>query len=56
MKCDQDKCEAEATFLYTWPGKDQAGVCFEHAVSLKAIANAIGLYLQLIPIGLLGPE
>lgn len=50
MKCNQDKCGNDATFRFTWPGKDEAGICGEHAPKLLNIADAIGLYVQLIPL------
>lgn len=43
-------CGALACFRYTWPGRDEAFVCLEHAVGLANVARAIGLHLQLIPI------
>lgn len=50
MKCNQAGCEKLAAFLYTWPGKDQAGICEEHAPKARGIAEAMGLYLQMIPV------
>lgn len=44
------QCNKQATFRYTWPGRDEGVTCLEHAQQLKGIANAIGLYLQLIPL------
>ena len=46
---DSRPCEAPANFRYTWPGKDEALICMEHAEKLKSIANAMGVHLQLIP-------
>lgn len=48
--CSQNGCEARAAFSYTWPGKDEAGICADHALKLRNVAYALGLYLQLIPI------
>jgi len=45
---DDGGCGALATFRFTWPGKDESYVCPECALKLCAIANAIGLHLQMI--------
>ena len=53
MKCNQQgppPCPEPAAFRFTWPGKDEQGICALHAPKLKDIANALGLHLQLIPI------
>lgn len=50
MKCNQQTCDKEADFLFTWPGKDQAGICEICAHRLESIAKAMGLHVQLIPI------
>jgi hypothetical protein len=44
------KCEKDAAFRYTWPGRDESFICTDHAPKLKAVASAMGLPLQLIPI------
>lgn len=44
------KCQNLANFRYTWPGKDEATICIEHACSLMNIATAMGVHLQLIGI------
>lgn len=44
------KCEQQALFRYTWPGRDESYICLNHALDLKGIADAMGLYLQLIPL------
>ena len=44
------KCGQQALFRYTWPGRDTSYICLDHALDLKVIANALGLYLQLIPL------
>ena len=44
------KCGEMANLRYTWPGKDEAVICIDCAQKLTAVANAIGLHLQLIPI------
>jgi len=50
LTCNQIGCDNKAAFLFTWPGKDQAGICAEHAPKLKRVAEAIGLHAQLIQI------
>ena len=35
-------------YRYTWPGKNESYICTEHVNRLKAIASAMGFYLQLI--------
>lgn len=45
-----NKCKEIPVFRYTWPGKDEAYICIEHAVQLKHIASAMGLYIQLVPL------
>lgn len=45
----EDTCDAPATFRYTWPGRDEAVVCAEHAGALRLLAAVLGLHLQLIP-------
>ena len=50
MKCNQDNCTNKAHYRFTWPGKDEAGICKDHAVKLEAIASSIGLHLQLVPL------
>lgn len=45
-----DKCQEQALFRYTWPGRDESFICLEHAQQLQGLARAIGLYLQFIPL------
>ncbi|RJX17560.1 MAG: hypothetical protein C4575_13025 [Desulforudis sp.] len=45
-----EQCQEQALFRYTWPGQDEKFICLTHAVSLRNIANAMGLFLQLIPL------
>lgn len=49
--CNQDGCENPGAFRFTWPGRDEAHICEEHEPRLRAIANALGLHLQVIPLG-----
>lgn len=44
------KCEAFPMFRYTWPGQDEAMVCLEHAFRVAWVAEALGMYLQFIPL------
>ena len=44
------RCQNKAMFRYTWPGKDEDFVCWEHAEKLWAVAHALGFHLQLIPL------
>lgn len=44
------KCEEPAAFRYTWPGRDESLICEEHVGKLRAVAAAMGLHLQLIPV------
>jgi hypothetical protein len=46
----ENTCQNIALFRYTWAGRDESFICLEHAGQLKTVANAIGYYLQLIPI------
>ena len=45
MKCDQ-----QALFRYTWAGRNESFCCLEHAQQLQGVAQAIGYYVQLIPL------
>lgn len=48
--CGQHGCERRSAYRYTWPGRDENGVCEEHRPKLVAVARAIGLHLQLVPL------
>ena len=50
MKCNQKDCTNKASYRFTWPGSDEAGVCEEHVDKLINIARAMGQYLQVIPL------
>jgi hypothetical protein len=47
-----DLCGRFAAVRYTWPGKDEAYACIEHAQQLAGIANAMGLHLQMRTVAL----
>ena len=44
------KCNQQALFRYTWAGQDEKYCCLEHAQKLQGVAQAIGYYVQLIPL------
>ena len=44
------KCKNQAVFRFTWPGRDESFICIEHAPKLKGVADAMGFYIQLIPL------
>jgi len=48
--CNQMGCATKAAYLFTWPGKDEDGICEEHAPQLRAVAQAAGMRLQLKPV------
>lgn len=48
--CSQVDCDAPSVFRYTWPGQNEAGICAVHAIKQQNICNAMGLYVQLIPL------
>lgn len=48
--CNQVGCGKPAAFLFTWPGRDEAGICKEHAPDVSKIAAAMGFHLQLKPV------
>ena len=55
VKCKQvldngKKCGLPGTYRYTWPGKNEAFACTEHALQLTTVAQAMGMHLQLIPL------
>lgn len=54
--CSQKGCNQEATHRYTWPGKDESYACEKCVLKLHAIADAMGMYLQIIPLGIVLPE
>lgn len=46
----QETCQNSTTYRYTWPGRDESFICEEHARRYRAVADAMGLYLQLVSI------
>lgn len=43
-------CGERAVVRYTWAGNGESYCCIEHAKEIKALADAIGYYVQMIPI------
>lgn len=43
-------CPHTAAYRYTWPGRDESFICTEHVGKLMAVAKAMGLYLQILPL------
>jgi len=50
MLCTQSGCDQPAEYRYTWPGSDEAGICEQHSAKLRGVAQAMGMYIQLIPL------
>ena len=46
----ENKCKNLAKYRFTWPGDTEALICEEHAGQLRAVAKAIGTYIQVIPL------
>ena len=47
-KCNQSGCDRPAAHRFTWPGRDEAGICEHHVAKLRAVAAAMGFSLQII--------
>lgn len=47
LSCNQSECGQGAAARFTWPGNDEAGTCAAHLPKLRAVAEAIGLHLQI---------
>lgn len=43
-------CTNGAIYRYTWPGQPEKRICFEHAVKILKIAQALGFYLHMTPL------
>lgn len=50
MKCNQQDCDNVAAFRFTWPGRDEAGICTKHVAKLRSMVNTLRMHLQLIPV------
>ncbi len=46
----EKQCPDRAIARYTWPGRDEQVICRAHGEQVLAVAEAIGMHLQLIPI------
>lgn len=42
-----EQCKNPGAFKYMWPGRNEAYICAECVLKLRAIASAIGLYVQI---------
>ena len=47
-----EQCTNSANFRYTWPGRDESYICKMCAPKAHAVAHAIGMHLQIIPLSL----
>ncbi len=45
-----DKCQEQALFRYTWAGRNESYCCLTHAKQIQGVAQAMGYYVQLIPL------
>lgn len=50
MNNEEKTCKNLAKYRYTWPGRDESLICEKHVAKLAAVAEAIGLHLQIIPL------
>lgn len=48
---NERRCGKPGAYRFTWPGRDEAYICEEHKPKLERVAEAIGLRLQIIPVG-----
>lgn len=46
----EQKCGNKASHRFTWPGEDESFICGEHVPKLRAVADALGMHLQTIPL------
>lgn len=44
------KCDQFPMYRYTWPGRDEAFICLEHAIQMQQVVQAMGHHLQMIPL------
>jgi len=49
-KCNQQNCDRDGSYRFTWPGRDEAHICEDHVKQLRGIAAAMGFPLQVIPV------
>ena len=48
--CNQHGCSSAAVGRFTWPGREEQGICQAHLPQLLGVADAIGLHLQVVPL------
>lgn len=48
--CNQVGCGKPSAYRYTWPGKDEAGICADCAPMVRNISAAMCCHIQLIPL------
>lgn len=53
MTCESNKCEGQAGWRFTWPGRNEMHVCSECAKKAARVAEAMGFDLEVKP---LAPE
>lgn len=46
----ENKCQEQALFRYTWAGSNESFCCLTHAQQIQGVAQAMGYYVQLIPL------
>jgi len=44
------KCQTLADFMFSWPGQAPSFICNEHVPKLRAVANAMGMKIEIIQI------
>ena len=49
-RCGQEGCNNRAAYRYTWPGKDEDGICEDHVEQVRAAAAAMSFHLQILPL------
>lgn len=49
-KCNQATCEQAPVYWFTWPGQRGAHICEEHARKAQAVAEALGCFVEFIPL------
>jgi hypothetical protein len=50
VKCNQSDCLSEAAHRFTWPGRDEEGICEAHLPKLKQVVANLDMHLQIRPI------
>jgi len=48
--CYQNGCGNPVAYRFTWPGRDSSAICEQHVNWLRQVSDAMGLYLQVIPL------